>query len=298
MKYSNEIKEKIKNLYSQNKNTVEISNELGISQTGVERFLKKSSLYVKKINSKISLKQIENIIDLFVNKKMNAVEISKIYFCSDSLIRKLLQKNNINTGLEGRYNKASNLDYFERIDTEQKAYLLGFIYTDGSIDKTQRTLSIEINKKDIEILKSICNIFNLSFEEIKITRKNCVKLSIHSKKLCLDLCNLNVKPNKTYMNDIPDIPLEYYSHFLRGLIDGDGSITNTTICLYSKNLNLINNVKNVFLSLSIPENKIHVYFKDSCSRISVFQKEYRKILFDYLYKDATIYLNRKKISPV
>lgn len=44
-----------------------------------------------------------------------------------------------------------NENYFEKIDSENKAYWIGFISADGNVYKNK--LSIELNNKDDELLK-------------------------------------------------------------------------------------------------------------------------------------------------
>ena len=56
--------------------------------------------------------------------------------------------------------KEYNHSYFEKIDTEDKAYFLGFIYADGSIVTNKRnSLYIKIHSKDQHILEDLikCN---------------------------------------------------------------------------------------------------------------------------------------------
>ena len=43
--------------------------------------------------------------------------------------------------------------YFDKIDSQNKAYILGFIYADGSINKG--CLNITLSNKDVEILEFI-----------------------------------------------------------------------------------------------------------------------------------------------
>ena len=48
-----------------------------------------------------------------------------------------------------------DVNFFENIDNEYKAYILGFIAADGYIESNERTLTFNINKKDIDILYKI-----------------------------------------------------------------------------------------------------------------------------------------------
>lgn len=113
-------------------------------------------------------------------------------------------------------------DYFEKIDTPEKAYLLGFIQADGSIRNDLSQLIIT-QKNDEQWW-----ILNMIREFIQPDAKS---LTIHNKKICSDLYNKGIVPNKTYedtfetMNKMwNSIPEEFKYDFMRGLLDGDGNI--------------------------------------------------------------------------
>lgn len=65
-------------------------------------------------------------------------------------------------------------DYFNVIDTEKKAYFLGFIYADGCIYKRQKgnsleiSLNISIQSKDKEILEELEKELNIYPSRLKI----------------------------------------------------------------------------------------------------------------------------------
>ena len=46
-----------------------------------------------------------------------------------------------------------NYQFFEKIDSEEKAYFLGFIYSDGCVQSNSVTLKLQ--KKDIIILEKM-----------------------------------------------------------------------------------------------------------------------------------------------
>ena len=62
-----------------------------------------------------------------------------------------------------------NKEYFKNIDTEEKAYWLGFIYADGYIIKSEKNyeLGIELNYKDVEHLNKFNSIFNNYYKVTK-----------------------------------------------------------------------------------------------------------------------------------
>lgn len=126
-----------------------------------------------------------------------------------------------------------NETYFDSIDTETKAYLLGFITADGTINDKRKTpiLQVHISIKDIYII-------NLLISEIGCTIKPYINKSgtsisyrTTSKKLCESLGMYNVYPRKTGNEKLAfeKIPESLVNHYIRGLIDGDGWICNTEI---------------------------------------------------------------------
>lgn len=132
-----------------------------------------------------------------------------------------------------------NENFFENIDTESKAYWLGFLYADGCIIETKshdgtkipQTVQISISEKDIEMLykfmkdialdKSIY--IGIAHNKKSITRYS--RIQIGSRKMCTDLIGHGCTPRKTYTLEFPqDVPEYLLRHFIRGYFDGDGSV--------------------------------------------------------------------------
>jgi hypothetical protein len=196
-----------------------------------------------------------------------------------------------------------NEDYFEKIDTEDKAYFLGFIVADGCVsDKTNR---ITIFQKETDILyefkryvKSEGNIF--TSKSINIS-----SFGISSIKTKKDLENLGIHPNKTMMVKYPNIPEDLQNHFMRGVFDGDGCISLRTdkrdssqrgqVNICSGSYDFIKEyydrlVKYCGLS---GKNKIRnpkgSYYVVDWGGLSDVEK-----IYEFLYKDSNVYLKRKK----
>lgn len=112
---------------------------------------------------------------------------------------------------------------FDNIDTEEKAYLLGWIASDGHISKSGFVISI--HNRDKEILVKLRDTF---FPGITIkASKGKVSLSIFSKKISTTLCNiLKIKGpgKKSHTVGFPDLEPGLVIHFLRGFFDGDGHV--------------------------------------------------------------------------
>lgn len=160
-------------------------------------------------------------------------------------------------------------NYFDTINSSNKAYILGFIYADGSVSE-RGNLTICLSKKDTEILEFIKEELNYSgVISTKLVNKNEYSLlNIVSKVMVNRLIELGIAPNKTYNSStLPTVPKEYFNDMLRGYFDGDGSIYKNgekgfTVS-FSSNINILNNLKSYFNALDIKSSNIRLRNKNS-----------------------------------
>ena len=125
-----------------------------------------------------------------------------------------------------------NEDYFNKINTSEKAYFLGFIMADGNMylrSNNKYQFSIKIKSSDKDILLKFAKA--IEFNPEKITERNeerngtitrCAEIKIYNQAFCNSLVNLGVVPRKTGKEYMPLIPKELEKDFIRGYIDGDG----------------------------------------------------------------------------
>lgn len=113
------------------------------------------------------------------------------------------------------------------------AYVLGWLYTDGNLSKV--TTKFKITSIDRQILDRIRNILETDYQlECCKTRegKDYFILRISNREMYQDLLKLGLTPAKTTTMLLPAIPRAYFSHFLRGVIDGDGCIYHERLGKY------------------------------------------------------------------
>lgn len=170
---------------------------------------------------------IEQILTKANNGSTN-ISIANELNISPAVVSKYLRNNGIRKDT-GRRNYV-NTNFFKTIDNEYKAYILGFIVTDGNIHITEpaRNHTISVYQKEQGILNQIQ--MHIGGKVDKQKKRDCYVLRISSKEMYYDLLNLGIRPNKSRdmfdVNRLKDvIPNELLVHFFRGAVDGDGTIT-------------------------------------------------------------------------
>ena len=181
--------------------------------------------------------QLDDIIDLYVNQHISLASIGKRYNVSRTVITRVVKENNIEIRKD---NHTYYADYnkFERIDSAEKAYWLGFLAADGCVyvreDLSNATVLINIHQKDRELLEKF-NSFMKSNNPIKNIIQNegysnntpMCRLAFNSKKMAFDLIDKGVVQRKSLILEPPKIDEQYELPFILGYFDGDGSIYKT-----------------------------------------------------------------------
>ena len=289
------------------KTNLEIAKECGCSKSTIRYWIEKFGLSRndKGINT---YKNKEWLEEKFKTLKY-AKTIGDSIGVSDDCIEYWREKFNIEKCEDSAVRKYFyNQKYFENIDNEEKAYWLGFIMADGAITKSNKDgidnrLSIVLKSNDINHLKK----FQKSIESnqpIKIKNVNSkghiseiCELRFNSIKLCEDLKKYGITSNKTGKEIIPDIKKDLIKYFIRGFFDGDGCLyqykkyLNVSIC--SASYNLISQIKDIMISIGI-----HPYIENRSDKkefyvIGTKKQSSVKNFLDYIYKNSTIYLDRK-----
>lgn len=120
-------------------------------------------------------------------------------------------------------------DYFSRIDTPAKAYVLGFLAADGCVSRSGQ-LSIYVHEKDGSVIELIRDelaplaVFHAYPAAHGAGPK--VGIAIQSPQLATDLARFGIVPAKSLILDWPtELPEERTAEFILGAFDGDGSLS-------------------------------------------------------------------------
>ena len=193
-----------------------------------------------------------------------------------------------------------NRQFFNKIDNEEKAYWAGFIAADGNIRKDFLKMRIELNIQDyshLEKFKKSIQGENPIIESIRPKNHSCY-IDVNCKEFCLALNNLGITPKKslTLKIDFDFIPKELRNHFIRGYFDGDGSINKylrNGKNYYEWEISFISSKDFLNQILEELNKKRNFYPCGNNFRISFKAKQDIEDIINYLYKDATIYMDRK-----
>ena len=252
--------------------------------------------------------QKEEIVNFYKTRPMTQEEIAKKYNVSLPSVIKILKEYRVKV-----YNKVQlfspnlNEHYFDKIDTEEKAYFLGLIITDGCIHRTkgkQALVALTLQESDKYILErfktAIC-----SNKTITSDGRGCVNINILSRTMVESLKQYGVYERKSLHTIFPqNIPQELYPHLIRGILDGDGSVSFyarrgrkchvKAIRFCQGNEKFLKDLVDCLYN-NCGAIKINTYQeKDNLWSIAYRKDDSMIKVIQYLYGDATIYLTRKK----
>lgn len=218
-------------------------------------------------------------------------KLSKKYKVSNWVIYNTLKKYNIKKRSPKELHRKYYCDFhfFNKIDTEEKAYWLGFITADGHITKDQRNcLMIELAIKDREQLEKFLISINSSNPIFEHQRKNHHR----SCSICISSFDFTENLKKQNFFSVPD---KLKRHFIRGLFDGDGYISSKFILFdITGKMLFMKDIQNYLVkNTKLNKTKLIKCYNSISFRLQYCGKNNIQKVYDFLYKDATIFMERK-----
>lgn len=180
---------------------------------------------------------------------------------------------------------------FDDLSKEHAAYWLGFLYADGSVNRTN--ISLGLGLKDLEQAARFARFLRCE-KEPSINKANTVWLSVSDRILADKLVSLGIATNRPMpLLSLKSVPPISQHHFLRGWLDGDGCIGLGPQIQFVGKLVFLEEVQKIFIECTGAQRVTIKAPKDDWGFL-VYKGIYRCTdIVNYLYRDATVYLERK-----
>lgn len=258
---------------------------------------------------------VDKIIYDYTINKYGLIKTGKNNGVGERVVRKVLLENKIHIRSRSEAAIISNIqrrrfnidDYYFSKENHNMAYLLGFLASDGTVDKKNNRIKIGLSSVDKPFLIEIKKELSYEGDILDYETSNGYKvseLSFTSKQIKEDLARYNIVPNKTFSFKFPkNLNKKYWIDFIRGYFDGDGSVSSAggtairwQICSATKDVleTIIDffyeeyGIKKVSILKQPRANCTLYYFQYSTNAT--------KKIFSFLYKENCLKLPRKYLK--
>lgn len=247
------------------------------------------------------IKKLEQAKELYLTNKYSLTQLGKILKIDRGNLSDFFKKEGIL--IENLQNKASiDETVFDVIDTEAKAYWLGFMYADGYISLKTNHLELSLQLSDTSHLEKFKSFLKWT-KNIATDSYRC-RCCLANKHIHKSLVALGCTPRKSLTLVFPtfeQVPELLIHHFMRGYFDGDGCTRFTYGSYKTKGaytvIELLGTLEFVTKFNELLPIKSTTFKKDKRHLGNTYQLatygEKALINLDFLYRDATIFLERK-----
>lgn len=214
-----------------------------------------------------------------------------------------------------------NDNYFDIIDNQEKSYIFGLFYADACNYENTGKVKIDLQEDDKNLLEIIKDKLEYTgtlkcyYEKYKTFGdrvyecKPSIRLLINSKHMSEQLALKGCVHNKSKVAKFPDksiLPDNLLRHFIRGYMDGNGSISywidneNTKhkkfqigFCGTTDIIETISKIIGEKFNCCPAISDRHPDRDNNNLQVCIAGNRKCKDILDWLYKDANIYMQRK-----
>jgi intein-encoded DNA endonuclease-like protein len=254
--------------------------------------------------AKIEQEVINKLITFYKNNNCTYKEASKHVGINRHIGAKYLRNNGFGRSKNNRRKYYQR--QFEHINTEEKAYWLGFLYADGNVATTRHATSLGLALVDKDHVQKFADFVSKEHYKVKFDHFRA-RFNVGSKAMKKDLIRLGCVPRKSNILKFPDknqVSKKFQRHFIRGYFDGDGCMSITLHAnLHKKDrlsmtLGILGTHEFIRdLHQCVKINNAYIVLANKRSTANCYQATYKKdqtdFLLEYMYKDCNIYLKRK-----
>ena len=287
--YTEDDKKQALDLYDQNHNMAMTARLTGISVQTIRNWIRYDT------SVKLGKEKMEQIRQMYQNG-MYAKDIAKELGYNEGTMSMWIRQMGIARHRAPK-SKMQCENYFHEIDTEQKAYYLGWIMSDGCISTSYNGyfLKLALQIADIEILNGFLQKIG-SKHHVNI-KANRAYVSIGSKEMVQDLMALGMQERNSGKQIVPNIPVSLLSHFYRGFFDGDGITDIGKTKHYRSGFIATEDIIQT-LQMILDTHCKHTHPKNTSADCKIYtvlfgRRDSRK-LYNFVYTNATVWCSRKR----
>ncbi len=235
----------------------------------------------------------------------SSYDLARDFPASNGIICKWLKRRGVPMRPTGRQSRFHHEQYFQHIDSGEKAYILGFFYADGC--NTGSGLDFSLHIRDEEIVRKIRDRI---CKDVPIRKRVRPSVEMARFRLCGQvlsnrLSELGCVQRKALVLKYPQwMPNELHSHFIRGYFDGDGTIwihkqgerEGHPGLAFSSTLSFLSTVKDIIQNtLGIRGVLCRKRRLDLWSTCHLNYSDFYNVItiYSWMLKDAHIYMKRK-----
>lgn len=291
--------------YNENKSMNDIGEQYGVSGVTIRKVFRRNGWKARKpyeLEQKVFNKQ--ELVNLYNNGAL-ADDIASKYGITISHMYKILKDCGADTDWSRSRTHKLNENFFS-FWNPLMAYWLGFLCADGGTIRNALTISLKESDKNHldKFIEDVESDYNVVIKERKsgfgVGLKYC-KVQVNSKTMLNKINELGFGDfKKGGLKLIENIPTCLFSHWLRGMTDGDGtiSIINSKgkrypvwnlVGPYYEQLKLVGEI----VSEQVDISPINVYKSKTIYVITAKKKKGKKVM-DYIYKNNIRSLDRKR----
>lgn len=310
-RFNQELYNKALELCKEKKSLTAISKEVGVDRHTLAKWFESKGARTIKRKELDTSPAAQNILEKY-QEGMSVIAIAKDIGRSSNYVWEILRNHGVIDQNRTSRKYVFDESIFEKINTEEKAYWLGFLYADGYVPADFRCIEIGLKAKDKGHLEKFLDFLNINprpeikMRDVKVNGKiaKACRIIICSNRLAHDLAKHGCIPQKSLVLEFPKwLDEELLPHFMRGYFDGDGTLSLPKPLKESRCPQLqfgivgteefINDYEGYMVDIGV----LH-----QCAKLrptgQAFQTRHggnkqAKKVFDFLYKDSSVYLDRK-----
>ena len=242
------------------------------------------------------------IIKAYKTGKPASEILHTLPFKTTKTIYDVLRRNNIDIRDQTDYKYERDSTYFSKINTSNKAYILGLMITDGWLIKDRD--AVGFSSTDRVLTEFLCTELKIDFSHIvktnqhKDNHQTGYQIQVYDKMIKSDLIRLGFTCPKSFHEFLPYIDSQLSPDLIRGIIDGDvcihklSNVEQADIIIYSGSVLFLKQIGScIDYHLSIPTPNI--LRSSSIFKIYYSRKDYVEDIGRWIW-NGNFCLDRKK----